>query len=122
MSVSIAPVVNKMALQAVNDATPKTERVSQAEKSGAASKTEQADKVDPKLAKLEETARQFEAIFVRQLLKTAKFGGQAAKGGHGQMAVDAMANSICDGGGLGLSSHIRDVLVKAHLAKASGGE
>jgi len=115
-----------MAPRAVNDATPsavdaaaRAKDTRQLGKSDAVAKTEGAPKVDPKIAKLEEAARQFEAIFVRQLLKTAKFGGKSAQSGHGQMAVDAMANSICDGGGLGLSSHIRDVMLKAHLAKAA---
>ena len=126
MSTSIAGVVNRMAPRAVNDATPsavdaaaRAKETQQPGKSDAVAKTEGAPKLDPKIAELEDAARQFEAIFVRQLLKSAKFGGKSAKSGHGQMAVDAMANSICEGGGLGLSSHIRDVMLKAHLAKAA---
>lgn len=126
MSTSIAEVVNRMAPRAVNDATPsaidaaaRAKESKQPGKTDAVAKAEGAPKLDPKIAELEEAARQFEAIFVRQLLKTAKFGGKSAKSGHGQMAVDAMANSICEGGGLGLSSHIHDVMLKAHLAKAA---
>ncbi len=126
MSTSIAGVVNRMAPRAVNDATPsavdaaaRAKETQQSGTSDAVAKTEGAPKLDPQIVKLEEAARQFEAIFVRQLLKTAKFGGKSAKSGHGQMAVDAMANSISESGGLGLSTHIRDVLLKAHLAKAA---
>ena len=117
MSDSVGAVVNRMALGAVNKTTLATRNLERGA-SGDASEAGALDPTaDPKFEKLEKAAKQFEAIFVRQLLKTAKFGGKAAKGGHGQMAVDAMANAICDGGGLGLSDHIRDALVKAHVSK-----
>jgi Rod binding domain-containing protein len=122
MSASIAAVVNAMAPRSVKETTPAEPGDALREAAKPSSEADAEAPADPKIAKLEKAARQFEAIFVRQLLKTAKFGGKSAKAGHGQMAVDAMANSICEGGGLGLSAHIRDALVRAYLAKASGRE
>jgi hypothetical protein len=80
-----------------------------------------ATKLDPaKLAKLTEAARQFEAVFVRHLLKSARFGGDEAAGGYGAMVVDAMATSVTSGGGLGLARAIRDSLLGAELRRQGG--
>ena len=68
-----------------------------------------------KLRKLTEATEQFEAIFVRQLLKTAKFGGKAAEKGHGTMIVDAMSKSVTANGGLGFARVIRDNLAESYL-------
>jgi Rod binding domain-containing protein len=57
-----------------------------------------------------EAARQFEAIFLRQLLsgleKAGELGGGAVTSGsgiYGSMMVGALAESAASGGGIGLS-------------------
>lgn len=72
-----------------------------------------------KHAKLTAAAEQFEAIFVRQLLKSAHFGGSAGQSGHGQMAIDALANSVVKGGGLGFADQLRDDLFRSYLQRPS---
>ena len=59
---------------------------------------------------LDRACREFEGVFVRQLLTAAKMGEQAGKSGYGPMVVDAMASAIADGGGLGLAGKIREAL------------
>lgn len=54
---------------------------------------------------LEEAARQFEGIFVRSLLKESPLAGKGDA--YGDMAVNAMAESITQGKGLGLADVIR---------------
>jgi peptidoglycan hydrolase FlgJ len=59
-------------------------------------------------ARLEQAARQFEAIFIRQMLgaleKTARIAGNqnAATSMYGSMVVDVMADAVAAAGGLGL--------------------
>ena len=62
---------------------------------------------DPHLAK---AAQDLEGIFVRQLVAAAKLGGKSGQSGYGAMAVDALANGIQAGGGLGLARRIEDAL------------
>ena len=87
-------------------------------KGGASDRVELTEEEKLKLQKLTEATKQFEAIFVRQLLKTAKFGGEAAKKGHGAMIVDAMARSVTQGGGLGFARMIRDNVAEAYFRNA----
>jgi Rod binding domain-containing protein len=73
---------------------------------------------DPKrLAKLRSAAHEFEAVLVKQLLKSAKMGssGDAEKSnGYGDMAVDAMASAVEKGGGLGLAKRIEQAIGATH--------
>jgi Rod binding domain-containing protein len=63
-------------------------------------------------AKVTQAAHDFESVLVRQLLRASKIGGDS-KGGYGDMALDALADGVEKGGGLGL----------AHcIAKALGGQ
>ena len=59
--------------------------------------------------KIKQAAHDFESVLVRQLLKASKVGGDA-KGGYGDMAVDALADGIEHGGGLGLAHRIEQAL------------
>ena len=69
-----------------------------------------------------EVAEQFEAIFVRQMLKSVeKVGGQGQNSQtsqqvYGSMIVNNLANSVAEGGGLGL----KDVIVEALMAHSPG--
>jgi Rod binding domain-containing protein len=70
---------------------------------------------DARTEKLEKAAGEFETIFVKQLLKEAKVGGeQKSGGGYGDMAVDALASGIQKGGGLGLAKRIEQALASHH--------
>jgi Rod binding domain-containing protein len=60
-------------------------------------------------AKVSHAARDFESVLVRQLLKASKVGGES-KGGYGDMAVDALADGVEKGGGLGLAQCIETAL------------
>ncbi len=64
-----------------------------------------------------EAAQQFEAIFVRQLLKSAHFGKQGGPTGYGNMVVDALATGVTSQGGLGLARAIQASLMSAEMAK-----
>lgn len=68
-----------------------------ADPSAEAKKAEDAHKV----------GQDFEAILVRQMLSKAKVGGEGA---YGDMAVEAMANAVTKGGGLGLGRVIEHQL------------
>lgn len=59
--------------------------------------------------KVVQAAHDFESVLVRQLLKATKMGGDS-KGGYGDMAVDALADGIEKGGGLGLAQCIQKAL------------
>jgi len=58
---------------------------------------------------LERACKDFEAVFLRQLLEVSKVGKQAGAG-YGSMVVDALATSVNDAGGLGLADRIRAAL------------
>lgn len=76
---------------------------------------------DPRTAKLERAAGEFEQIFVKQLLKEAKLGGAQKEGGYGDMAVDALASGVQKGGGLGLAKQIEAALAAHHQTPSTGG-
>ena len=63
-----------------------------------------------KQAGIHKAAQDFEAVFVRQLLTAAKFGGDKGSSGYGAMAVDALASGIQTSGGLGLAAAIEKSL------------
>jgi Rod binding domain-containing protein len=70
----------------------------------------------PEAKAKEDTAkvgREFEAIFVRQMLSSAKIAGKG--GGYADMAVESLATSITAGGGLGMGRAIEQAL-SAHTA------
>ena len=77
--------------------------------------------VDPGVMK---AAKDFESIFVRQMLKslektTAAGGGAKAQAGqstYGSMVVDSMSESISAAGGLGLA----DVIARSMMATHPG--
>ena len=79
---------------------------------------------DPKAL---QAARDFEAIFVRQMLKSlekttaAGCGAQASAGEktYGSMIVDTLSDSISKAGGLGLADVIARSLVAEHPALAA---
>ncbi len=58
---------------------------------------------------LDRACKEFEAVFLRQLLEVSKVGKQAGSG-YGSMIVDALATSVNDAGGLGLAERIRQSL------------
>lgn len=92
----------------------------------AAQQTDKAEAPDPKLLK---AARDFEAIFVRQMLKsvektTAAGAGAAKSAGqstYGSMIVDSLTESITSAGGMGLSEMIARSMMASHPnLKAAG--
>lgn len=73
----------------------------------------------PRDGSVEQAAREFESVFVRQLLETAHVG--EASGEYSNLSVDAIAKAIEDGGGLGLASAItRAVGTDEHAAAKAG--
>ncbi len=68
--------------------------------------------VSAEQAKLTKVAQDFEQIFVRQLLATAKFGQSGKESGYSGMIVEALSSGISAGGGLGLAKDIADSLTK----------
>jgi len=72
-------------------------------------------------------AKDFESIFVRQMLKSvekttaAGMGAQAAPGQstYGSMVVDTLSDSISKGGGLGLADVIAKSMMAAHPGLSS---
>lgn len=68
-----------------------------------------ADADTRRTEKLKQAAHDFESLLVKQFLKASKVGGDA-KGGYGDMAVDALADGIERAGGLGLAQRIQDAL------------
>ncbi|HEX4515500.1 MAG TPA: hypothetical protein VH054_18265, partial [Polyangiaceae bacterium] len=68
----------------------------------------------PKDPKLVEAAKQFEAVFMRELLKpleksTAAMGGSSTSAGestYGSMIVDALGDAVAKAGGLGFGDQL----------------
>jgi Rod binding domain-containing protein len=77
-----------------------------------------AKAVDPKIAHV---AQQFEEVFVRQLLSSAKMGGDDKEGGggYGAMTIDALATGVSKGGGLGIAKSIEMALSHSQGPAAS---
>ncbi|MFO0611635.1 MAG: hypothetical protein U0414_03540 [Polyangiaceae bacterium] len=68
---------------------------------------------------VEDAAREFESIFVRQLLEASHIG--EASGAYANLSVDAIAKAIEDGGGLGLATTLaRDVATPKSEAEEFG--
>jgi Rod binding domain-containing protein len=70
-------------------------------------------------------AREFEAVLVRQVLTAAKAAGENSGSQYGGMAIDALADGIMHGGGLGLARTLElslsDTARKAELRAAGKG-
>lgn len=93
--------------------------------------TDGATKTDAPDPKLLQAAKDFEAIFVRQMLKsvekTTAAGGSAkptaGQSTYGSMIVDSLSESITKGGGLGLADVVARSMMAAHtLAKPAGSQ
>lgn len=70
-------------------------------------------------AQLVRAAQQFEEVFVRQILEStnlAKSGGN----GYGDMVVDAFAQAVTSGDGLGFGDQIARMLARAHHQGVGG--
>ncbi len=83
-----------------------------------------APEEDPKKAAAQQkAAREFEAIFLRQMLssinKTSKISGkpEGSSSVYSSMVTDAMAEAITSGGGLGLADKIMAATLKVSDAK-----
>jgi len=92
----------------------------------AAAATPKTEAPDPSLLK---AAKEFESIFVRQMLKSvekttaAGCGTKAAPGQstYGSMIVDTLSDSISKGGGLGLADVVAKSMMASHPSlKATG--
>ena len=70
------------------------------------------DDAETKIKKVGEAAGEFEACLLRQMLQSAKVGGDKSEHGFGSMIVDAMATGIVQGGGLGLAKALQESLAK----------
>ena len=57
-----------------------------------------------KQAQIAKVAKEFEAVLVRQVLTAAKAAGSDSSSQYGGMAIDALADGIMKGGGLGLDA------------------
>jgi Rod binding domain-containing protein len=88
----------------------------------AASTAADRKNLDPKLVK---AAQEFEAVFLRQLMKPLEKAGETGKGSsvtsgssvYGSMMVGAVADSAAAGGGIGLSEMILKSLMDAGKAE-----
>jgi len=60
----------------------------------------------PPASSARKAAQEFESVFIRQLLSTAKVAGSKTQSTYGGMAVDALASGLSDSGGLGLADLI----------------
>ncbi|MEZ4440208.1 MAG: hypothetical protein R3B72_14020 [Polyangiaceae bacterium] len=67
----------------------------------------------PPDAQLQRAAKEFEQIFVRQLLESTKIGGNSGKG-YGSMVVDAFAEAVTAGEGIGFGDQIARMLAQVH--------
>lgn len=62
-------------------------------------------------------AKDFEAVFIHQILQSSHALGKNDGTGYAGMALDALANGISEGGGLGLAKAIQHVLDQAQAAE-----
>jgi Rod binding domain-containing protein len=80
---------------------------------------------EPRADKIRHAATEFETILVKQLLKAAKLGGPGGDekaNGYADMAVDALASGIEQGGGLGLARRLEEALsTRSHADPAVAG-
>ena len=64
--------------------------------------------------KIHRAAQEFESLLIKQLLSAAKMGGEA-KGGYGDMGLDALASGVEKAGGLGLARRLEEAISPASL-------
>lgn len=93
-----------------------TARSTAADEARVAKKPDATDKSAKKSHELGEAARQFEAIFVRSMLAQTGIAGAGKSGTYGDFAVDALAQSVTAGKGLGLGELIKQAVEKSHAA------
>ncbi len=62
-------------------------------------------------------AKDFEAVFIHQILQSSHALGMNDGTGYAGMALDALATGISEGGGLGLAQSIQRVLDQAQAAE-----
>lgn len=91
-------------------------RSTAADEARVAKKPDATDKSAKKSRELGEAARQFEAIFVRSMLAQTGIAGAGKSGTYGDFAVDALAQSVTAGKGLGLGELIKQAVEKSHAA------
>lgn len=80
-----------------------------------------AGKSEKRSHELGDAARQFEAIFVRSMLAQTGIAGAGRSGTYGDFAVDALAQSVTAGKGLGLAEMIKRAVEKSHEALKKDG-
>jgi len=101
-----APSVNALAASAVNASS----LAGRAEHPATSLAAKPSGASQDEAAKLKSAAEQFEAVFVRQLLKASRFGEDMGEAGYGGMALEALADGVTKQGGLGLARAIEDTL------------
>jgi Rod binding domain-containing protein len=74
---------------------------------------------DPALARL---AREFESVFVRQLLEESHALTAGAGAGQAGMLIDAVSSAIASAGGLGLAAGIEHELSRGAALKLPRNE
>ncbi len=113
----------KLVLGAPQAATPKAGApATAAPKVGKAAAGAPTQKPDPKLEKV---SHEFEAIFLRNLLKPLEQAGSMGKQGsmsagsgvYGSMMVGALADSASQGGGIGLAHVVLEALTRGAAAQ-----
>lgn len=100
-----------MKLDALRLGAPKLDKL---EMGQALSNAKQVKKAEPPDPKKVEVAKNFEAIFLRQILSSmqkagslgSKSGGAPGQGAYASMIVDAMSDAVTRGGGLGMADQI----------------
>jgi Rod binding domain-containing protein len=89
---------------------------------GPVDKTAASPEESAQRSELDRVAKDFESIFVRQLLAASRFGETNGQNGFGSMVVDALATSVTEGGGIGLAQRIAEALDAADKPRSPGQE
>lgn len=117
---------------AISSATPDLSRLtsSQAEVARPTAATKPQNAAQPVDSKLQQAAREFEAVFLRQMLaaleRTTKVGDRgpniAGQQTYGSMVVEAVADAVANAGGLGLANTISSTLATRVAPTPAGPE
>lgn len=70
-------------------------------------------------------AREFEEVFLHQILQSSHVLGKGDSSGYAGMALDALASGLSQAGGVGLARTLQSVIDRAQMAqmhKPSGAE
>ncbi|HHH30124.1 MAG TPA: hypothetical protein ENK57_17515 [Polyangiaceae bacterium] len=70
-------------------------------------------------AQLVRASQQFEEVFVRQILESTNLA-KSVGNGYGDMVVDAFAQAVTSGDGLGFGDQIARMLARAHHQGGGG--